>query len=237
MTLGATNSLPNLTSGEVLELQPNGILFAVSPTTSTGSRYDAFENDTTDSSNVFDMQTGSYSNLDGTITLSGAAFGDFDASSNDLLVSGQSNGWDFVMRVSYSANGSGGVSESLTTLVASPASDNLTQPGGLAVNGQGTALAILPTAAGSDVPVAFNLFFDQGQTPAPEVLTLGLPSQPTIQSFGASAASDGNFVVAVAMSSLLDGNPGYVTITGDLSTYSAQGTATDPTTNAAVRPL
>ncbi|MGO9920490.1 MAG: hypothetical protein ACLQIB_38090 [Isosphaeraceae bacterium] len=231
VTLGATDSLPNLPSGDVLELQPNGDLFAVSPATSTGSAYDFLQHDSTDSSNVFDTQTSSYANLDNTISLSSATFGDLDASGNNLLVAGQSSGWDFVMRVSYTANGSGGVNESLKTLVAAPASDGLTQPGGVAVNGQQSALAILPTAAGSDVPVAFNLFFDQGQTPAPEVLTLGLPSQPTIQSFGASAASDGSFVVAAATSSLLNGSPGYVTISADLSRYSAEITATDSSTN------
>jgi len=232
VTLGSSASLPNLRSGAILELQPNGDLFAYTPSTGQVAKYDSLADDSSNASSVFDIQTGTYRNLDGTIGLSGATFGDFAASGNDLVVSGQSNGWDFVMRVSYSENGSGDVTESLTTLIASPASDNSTQPGGVAVNGPGTVLTTLPTAHGTDVPVAFNLFFDQGQTPAPEILKLGLSTQPAIETSGITTDDDGNFVAAAVQTSLLDGDPGYVTITAQLSTFGAQVTATNSTTNA-----
>ena len=232
VTLGSSDTLPNLSSGAILELQPNGVLFAYTPATGSLVKYDNLADDSSDESSVFDIQTQTDISLSGTVTLAGATFGDFDASGNDLVVSAQSDGWDFVMRVSYTENGSGDVSEALTTLVASPASDNSTQPGGVAVNAQGTVLTTMPTAQGTDVPVAFNLFFDQGQTPAPEILSLGLSSQPTIQSWGITTDDDGNFVAAAVQSSLLDGDPGYVTITADLATFNSQVAATDSATGA-----
>jgi hypothetical protein len=47
-------------------------------------------------------------------------FGDFGIYDNSLVVSAESNNWDFVMRLTYGS--SGGVA---TVLVASPASDGL----------------------------------------------------------------------------------------------------------------
>ncbi len=232
VTLGSSAMLADLSPGAILELQPNGELYAYTPSTGQVVEYDNFAADSSDESNVFDVQTGGYLNLNATITLAGATFGDFDDSGSDLVVSAQSNGWDFIMRARYSENGAGDVTESLTTLVASPASDNSTQPGGVAENGQGIVLTTMPTAQGTDVPVAFNLLFDQGQTPAPEILDLGLSSQPTIESWGITTDDDGNFVAAAVATSLLDGDPGYVTITADLSTFNASVTATDSTTNA-----
>ncbi len=232
VTLGSSATLPNLSSGAILELQPNGLLYAYAPSAGQVVEYENFALDSSDESNVFDVQTGTYRNLNATIALAGATFGDFDVSGSDLVVSAQSNGWDFVMRVSYSENGSGGVTESLTTLVASPASDSSAQPGGVAVNGQGTVLTTMPTSQGIDVPVAFNLLFDQGQAPAPEILDLGLSSQPTIESWGITTDDNGNFVAAAVTTSLLDADPGYVTITADLSTFNAKVTATDSTTDA-----
>ncbi len=232
VTLGSSATLPNLSPGAILELQPNGELYAYAPSTGQVAKYDNFAADSSADSSVFDLQTGAYLNLNATITLAGATFGDFDDSGNDLVVSAQSNGWDFVMRVGYSENESGDITESLTTLVACPASDDSSQPGGVAVNGQGMVVTTMPTAQGSDVPVAFNLLFDQGQTPAPEILDLGLSTQPSIESWGITTDDDGNFVAAAVATSLLDGDPGYVTITADLSTFNAQVTATDSTTNA-----
>ena len=66
------------------------------------------------------MQTGASVDLSGQISLTGATYGDFGVYQNSLVVSAESNDWDFVMRVTYGS--SGGVA---TVLVASPASDGL----------------------------------------------------------------------------------------------------------------
>ena len=78
------------------------------------------------------------------------------------------------MRVTYASQGTG----TATVLVASPASDNLpAAPGGVAVSPQGIVLATLPYLPAGDtaaihVPVGFNLFYGQGNSPQPFIPTL-----------------------------------------------------------------
>ena len=131
---------------------------------------------TSRASKVFDVQTGTISTLSSHISLANATFGDFGVDGSSLVVSAESNGWDFVMRVTYGPEGPG----TATILVASPASDGLpASPGGVAVDPQGTVLATLPYLPGGattaiHVPVGFNLFYDQGNSPQPYMPTLGL---------------------------------------------------------------
>src|SRR5262249_50916350 len=133
--VGASASLPSVSSGSILELQPNGQLFVFNTAAGTSSQYDNLPNDTLSASKAFDIQTGAPVNLSSQISLSNATFGDFGVYQNSLVVSAESNNWDFVMRVSYGSSGGGAA----TVLVASPASDGLTaSPGGVAVDTQGT---------------------------------------------------------------------------------------------------
>ena len=166
---GRRTSLPTLTnSGDILELQPNGQLFVFNPTGGTSSQYDNLPNYTANASNVFDVQTGASVNLSSQISLTGATYGDFGVYNNSLVISAESNNWDFVMRLTYGSSGG-----AATVLVASPASDGLSaSPEGVAVDSQGTVLTTLPyVPAGSTtaihVPVGFSLFYDTGSSPAP----------------------------------------------------------------------
>ena len=130
--------------------------------------YDDLASYVPDASKVFDIQTNMYINMASEISLANATFGDFGIDGSSLVVSAESNDWDFVMRVTYSPEGPG----TATVLVASPASDNLpASPGGVAVDPQGTVLTTLPylpagAATAIHVAVGFNLFYDQGESSA-----------------------------------------------------------------------
>jgi hypothetical protein len=63
VTLGSSDTLPTLSSGAILELQPNGDLFAYTPSTNSVAKYDNFALELSDESSVFDVQTGTYLNL------------------------------------------------------------------------------------------------------------------------------------------------------------------------------
>ena len=76
---------------------------------------------------MFDVQTGASANLSSQISLTGATYGDFGVYNNSLVVSAESNNWDFVLRLTYGAS-----STVATILVASPVSGGLSaSPGGL----------------------------------------------------------------------------------------------------------
>ena len=226
-TVGSSASLPSIAApSDILELQPNGQLFVFNPVGGTSSQYDNLADDTANASNVFDVQTGASVNLSGQISLAGATYGDFGVYQNSLVVSAESNNWDFVMRVTYGS--SGGVA---TVLVASPASDGLSaSPGGVAVDSQGTVLTTMPyVPAGSTtaihVPVGFSLSYDTGSSPAPFVPTLGLTSVPDIDSGGITVDSQNNFILAVTNSSLYGGGPGIVHINSALTAFLADPVA------------
>ncbi len=79
-------------------------------------------------------------------------------------------------------------------------------------------LTTLPDSSGTETLVAFD---DQGTSLSPVIPDLGLPATPTITTNGITHDTLGNFVIAAAETSLLDGAPGYVTITPGLSQFSA----------------
>jgi hypothetical protein len=226
-TVGPSASLPSIdNSNDILELQPDGELFVIDPNSSS-SAYDNLAAYTPNASNVYDVQTGSVTNLSSQINLANATYGDFGVDGSSLVVSAESNDWDFVMRVTYASQGSG----TATVLVASPASDNLAaSPGGVAVGPQGTVLATVPyMPAGATtaihVPVGFNLFYDQGNSPQPFIPSLGLTTLPDIDSAGITVDSQDNFILAVRTSSLYGGGPGVAHINSALTAFLA-----DPTT-------
>ncbi len=221
--VGSSASLPNLSgSNNILELQPNGQLFVFDPVAGTSSQYDNLASYTPTTSSVFDVQTNAPVNLSGQISLSNATFGDFGVYQNSLVVSAESNNWDFVMRLTYGA--SGGVA---TVLVASPASDGLSaSPEGVAVDSVGTVLTTLPyTEPGSGTlihePVGFSLFYDTGSTPAPFVPMLGLTTTPDIEAGAISVDSQNNFIIGVVDSSLYGGGPGVAHVNAALNAFLA----------------
>jgi hypothetical protein len=229
VTVGSSASLPGISnSTDILELQPNGQLFDFSSGgPASPASYDNLASDTPNATNVFNIQTGKYVNLSSDISLANATFGDFGLDGSSLVVSAESNGWDFVMRVTYGSQ----VPGTATVLVASPASDNLTaSPGGVAVDPQGTVLATLPyvTATGTTaihVAVGFNLFFDQTNTDTPYIPSLGLTTVPNIDSSGITVDSEDNFILAVTTSSLYGGGPGVAHINSALTAFLADPTS------------
>src|SRR4029077_16078691 len=172
----------------------DGQLFVFDPVSGTSSQYDDLANYTTGASNVYDVQTRSSVNLSSQISLTGATYGDFGVYKNSLVVSAESNNWDFVMRLTYGSSGG-----AATVLVASPASDGLSaSPEGVAVDSQGSVLTTLPyLPAGSSsaihVPVGFSLSYDTGGSPAPFVPSLGLTSAVDIDAGAITVDSQNNF--------------------------------------------
>jgi hypothetical protein len=226
-TVGSSASLPNTISTDILELQPNGQLFLFNPGSGTSSQYDALPNDSLSASSVFDVQTGSVVDLSSQISLKGATYGDFGISQNSLLVSGESNNWDFVARFTYGSSGT-----TATVLVASPVSGGLSAtPGGLAIDSQGMVLTTLPyQPAGSSAihsAVGFSASFNAATSPAPVVPKLGLTNVPNIASNGITVDPQDNFILAVKDSSLYGGGPGIVHINSALTAFLA-----DPTTSS-----
>src|SRR5271157_697700 len=226
-TVGASASLPNIDStggsNNILELQPDGQLFVFNTVSGTSSQYDNMaKNYTANASSVFDVQTNVQKDLSGQISLAGATFGDFGIYENSLVVSAESNNWDFVMRLTYGSSGG-----AATVLAASPASGGLSAtPEGVAVDSQGTVLTTLPylpagSATGIYVPVGFNLDYDTGSSPAPTVPTLGLTSVPNIDAAGITVDSQNNFLLAATNSSLYGGGPGIVHINSALTAFLA----------------
>ena len=226
-TVGSSASLPNIdSSNDILELQPDGQLFVFNPVSGTSSQYDNLPSYTANASNVYDVQTNASVNLSSQLSLTGATYGDCGVYDNSLVISAESNNWDFVMRLTYGS--SGGVA---TVLVASPASDGLPAlPEGVAVDSQGTVLTTLPyvpagTTTAIHVPVGFNLFYDTGSNPAPSVPTLGLTTVPDIDSGGITVDSQNNFILAVKSSSLYGGGPGIAHINSALTAFLADPAA------------
>ena len=219
-TLGSSASQLNsgLKPGDILELQPDGELFAYRPSTGHTALVWNLSQLSADESSIYDIQTGTYNNFGGAITLSNADFGDFGVYNNDLVASAESNGLDFVMRVGFS-NGAPSTSKVLISSIASDGGGAL--PAGVAVNSQGTVLTTLPYAPsgnpnlGYDVAVGFNLFFDQGQAPQPTILTFGASSPPQISSRGITIDGDDNFAIATGPygSQFTNFSPGIVEVT------------------------
>ena len=221
--VGASSSLPSITSSSaILELQPDGQLFEFDPVGGTSSQYDNLAGYNANASKVFDVQTGASVDLSGRISLAGATYGDFGVYRDSLVVSAESNNWDFVARLTYGT--SGGVA---TVLAASPvAGGQSASPGGVAVDSQGTVLATMPyqpsgSAAAIHVAVGFSLSYDTGGSPAPIIPTLGLASVPNIDGAGIAVDAQDNFILAVADSSLYGGGPGIVHINAALSAFLA----------------
>ena len=212
ITVGSSASLPSVSANEVLELQPNGQLFVYDPVGGTATQYDDLPNYSVDMSKVFDLQTAAPTNLTGQISLTGATYGDFAVYGDSIVVSAESNNWDFVLRVTYGSSGA-----VPTILVASQASGGLSaSPGGIAVDSTGTVLTTLPyvpphSSTAVDAPVGFDVSYDTDGSPKPAAETLGLASVPDIESSGIAVDSQNNFLLAAVNTSLFGGSGGSVT--------------------------
>ena len=102
-----------------------------------------------------------------------------------------------------------------------------------------TTLPYAPSGSSTAIyaAVGFNLFYDTGGSPAPEILTLGLPTTttnpaPTIESSGIAVDSQNNFILAVTSSSLYGSGAGIVHINAALNAFLA-----DPVTSPETTPL
>jgi Bacterial Ig-like domain (group 3) len=234
ITASSSDSLPNVSAGDIVELQTNGQLFdfTVGGATSPAAYDNLAAYTSVSDSKVYDIQTGSEINLSApptgsAVDLSDATFGDFGVDGSSLVVSAEANGWDFVMRVTYGTD----VPGAATILVASPASDGLSaSPGGVAVDPQGTVLTTLPylpsgSSTAIHVPVGFNLFYDQGNSPQPYMPTLGLSTVPDIDSSAITVDGDDNFILALTTSSLYGGGPGVAHINSSLTAFLADPTS------------
>jgi hypothetical protein len=228
-----TSSLPSITSStDIMELQPNGQLFVFDPVAGTSSQYDDLASYSPNDSTVYDLQTGSTTNLSGQINLADATFGDFAVYQNMLVVSVESSGWDFVMRLDYGVSGN-----DPTILVASPASDGLTTaPEGVGVDSTGTVLTTLPylpagATTATHEAVGFDISYVPGTSPAPVVPTLGLAETPAIDAAAITVDSQNNFLIAATDSSLYGDGPGIVHIDSALNAFLA-----DPTESTAASP-
>jgi MBG domain len=233
-SVSSSASLPGVTSGtDILELQPNGQLFDFNPVSRAASQFDNLASYSASASNVYNAQTGASVNLSSTISLANATFGDFGVYGSSLVVSAESNNWDFVMRVAYGSSGTGVA----TVLVAAPASDGLSaSPEGVAVDSVGTVLTTLPyvkpgSGAVIHVPVGFSLFYDSGSTPAPLILTLGLTTTPDIEAGAITVDSQNNFIIGVKDSPLYGGGAGVAHINAALNAFLA-----DPLPNSQAIP-
>jgi hypothetical protein len=231
--VGPSASLPNIQGAhEILELLPDGQLLAFDPGGTGSTTFDNLASYTAQASKVYDVQTGADVDLTGTISLANATYGDLGVLGSSLVVSAESNNWDFVLRLSYGA--AGGVA---TVLAASPASDGRSaSPGGVAVDPEGTVLTTLPyrpngAATSIHVAVGFNLFWDQGNNPQPSLLSLGLTTPPDFDCTAITVDAADNFLLAVRNSPVYGGGPGFVHINSALTAYLA-----DPASPAGVTP-
>jgi hypothetical protein len=248
ITLGS--SAPQLNSalqpGDILDMLPDGEVYAYRPTTGGLAYFTNVAQVSADESHIFDIQTRTYSNFGGSIYLPTADFGDLSVLGSTVVVSGESNGLPFVMRIGF-ANG---VPATAKVLLSSETTDNgSVDSRGVAVNANGTVLTTLPYSptgnvnAGIDVAVGFDLFFDSDGT-SPQVLTFGYPSSLQIDSRGITTDAGGNFVIATGVNGDIVSNPypGYVMVSSDLRQVSAgiidtsylslnsRAVAVDPTT-------
>ncbi len=236
-TLPVTSSSGTLPSSDILELEPNGQLFAIDPASESYFAYgNSLAGITPSASSVYDVQTGTSENITSDINLAGATFGDFGIYENSIVVAGQSNDWDFVLRLTYGSSDTDVVG---TVLAASPPpSDGASvSPQGVAVDSQGTVLATLPYSptaliSANNVAVGFSLFYDSGSSPQPFIPALGLTSVPTIESNGIAVDSQNNFILAASNSSLYGGGAGIVHINSALDAFLA-----DPTSASEGTPL
>ncbi len=220
-TLSSSAELPisgtnlYLASGSVLELQPDGEMFDYNPATGASVKYFSFNSGSYADSSVYDTQTGQYIGLGSTISPATTTFGEFAVDGGNVLITGESNGWDFVVRATYVELFEVPIWTE-TVLMAAPVPYGAPLgPWGLAVNSQGTVLTSLPNAAGNGVLESFN---DQNSF-APTAPSLGLPVLPAIDAGGISVDADGDFLIGAGATSLVEGAPGYVAVTPDLQQY------------------
>ena len=160
------------------------------------------------------------------ISLTTATYGDFGVYGSSLVISAESNNWDFVMRLTYASQG--GVA---TVLVASPASDGLSaSPGGVAVDSQGTVLTTLPYMPagfhhGDPRACRIQSLLRPGKQPAADRPDARSDDDPDIDSGGITVDSQNNFILAVTNSSLYGGGPGVAHINSALTAFLADPTS------------
>jgi hypothetical protein len=200
-------------SGGIFQLQNDGDLVFVDPSNLSLSQVFNLKSLPVNLNSIFDIATGTTSNLGGLIQPGAAqtTYGDiavFERGNQlDLFVSGLSVGtFPFVMRLRFQS----GILQDAKVIVASigttAGSVNLTR--GVAVNNQGTVLTTLPISVGRnipsfiDVPVSFSADFPEGNGSIPQIRLSGQganfsdgSNHVDIASQGMTTDEAGNFYV------------------------------------------
>jgi hypothetical protein len=217
-------------SGVLANLLPDGELLGGALANGTVFALANLRSINVDTSHIYDVASGKYSNFGGTITISNANFGDVaQLGSDGFFVTGISNGLPFVMEVTINANNVYLGNVVAASSAALPGLQDL--PRGVAVNQQGVVLTTLPINpdAPVDVPVTFSIDSATGGITTPRVLSQitddpsnGQPSQVngiTLASRGIKADAAGNFVIAPGpVGTSIEGTQsGIVEISSDLT--------------------
>ena len=223
VTLGSSAMLPNLSSGAILELQPNGDLYAYTPSTGQVAKYDNFAADSSDESSVFDLQTETYRNLDGD---------DYPGRRHLRRLRRQRQrpgGLGTVERLGFCHAGQllrewVGRRDRVADHAGCIPGQRSTRPspGAWLSTGKGSCSRPCRPRKGPTFRWPSTCSSTRAKRPRRRSSISGSPHNPRSRVRGITTDDDGNFVAAAVATSLLDGNPGYVTITADLSTFDAR---------------
>lgn len=245
MTLSAGTTA--LQEGDLLNLLPDGRLFAIRPSTGGAallinlkqliSKSKGLLVSTVDNTDIYDVYTGARSNFGGVILPEAAqtAYNDLSvykgSQFTDIFVSGVSS-LPFVMRLRYQ----NGQFHSAKVLAAStgtvgwiPTTGDLTTP--VAVNDQGVVLTTLPMPAAFPnqnfavfTPIAFDVGFPEGSGRAPFqpfAFDYAIPKgelSGRLHGAGITTDSRGHFIIApTTAQNAASTRSGYYVITGNLS--------------------
>jgi hypothetical protein len=172
-------------SGNILQLQNDGDLVSVDPSTLSLSQSFNLKSLSISTNSIFDIATGTTRDFGGLIQPGAAqtTYGDIAGltrgSQTDIFVSGLSLGtFPFIMRLRIDQNSN---STDARVIVASTGTTagSVNLPRGIAVGNQGTVLTTLPISVGLnipqfiDVPVSFNVDFPEGAGAVPQVRLSG----------------------------------------------------------------
>ena len=143
MTLdsSAGASRMGLQTGDILNLLPNGELYAVRPSIGVPYLFLNIKSLVIDHLNIWDLQYNRYSTFSGVILPNqNATYGDIAVYDGQVLVTGFAYGFDFVLRLDLRQ----GFVSSAKVILSSLGQTDSEQPSGLAINDQGIALTTLP---------------------------------------------------------------------------------------------
>jgi hypothetical protein len=266
-TLDANSGLERfggLRAGDLLHLLPDGRILAVRPGSDPTQRplstlifsvKDFFSviDFRTAIADIYDVQWQQPFNFAGSIQPQMASYGDIAVYRGNILVTGFSYGYPFVMRIDVST-GLPNVKVLLSSRAyeIDPGTGNGSkEPPGIAVNAQGEALTTMPYATGNALdfdpergafaPIRFNVNFDRNGGPQPSVLGFLRGERFQVDSRGMTTDSRGNFLIATGevSSTLSGGSQSIIIVNSDFSNIRAMpisGNFLENTRDVAVGP-